>query len=1238
MESQSEIANLMQAMSALENQRAALGDAVVEAALAPLRARLAELEENAVREQRRLVTVLFSDLVDFTRMTGQMDPEDARELMDAYFGLWRGCIERRLGVVEKYIGDAVMAVFGLSKAHEDDPERAILAAQEMVQELQALNSLTPGTNLKMRVGIHTGPVVTGTLGGQFVAVGETVNLASRLQSAAPDNGILISHDTYSHVRGLFDVKPLAPLTLKGIRDPVQAYLVLRAKPRAFRMGRRGVEGVETRMIGRQGELQRLQEAFFSLVEDRRCQVVTLVGEAGLGKSRLLYEFDNWVELRQEVAYYFKGRAYPALQNTPYAVLRSLFSGRFQITDSDPPAEVRQKLETGFAAALGEGPQTRQQALDAGRLLGFELDEGDSGSDAGGLRERALSAMGSYFRALAAQNPVVVLLEDLHWADSSSLDLLNLLEASFAESPVLVIGAARPALYERRPHWGEGLLFHTRLELQPLSLRESRLLVEEILQKVAEPEQQPVKDLVVDAAEGNPFFIEEMIRMMIDDGVIRTGERRWRVEVSRLNTIRTPPTLTGVLQARFDSLEPEARACLQRGAVIGRIFWDQAVDALASADPGRVEPPKRAAEILPGLRAREMVFQREKSTFDETVEYLFKHALLRDVTYNSLLKRHRRNYHLQAARWLEQMTERTHRQDEFSMLIAEHYEQGGEASRAAQWYLRAGRRAGRQYAGVEAARAFSQALQLLSPDDLPGRFDVLLERERVADLIGAREQQLADLQALAGLAARLEDPERQTTVALRQAEYAFNMGDYPAAMDYARQAGELAGRTGNAHADAESALMQSAVYLRSGNFEQASQLAGHALQVAQEHGWTAVEARTLRAMGLSAYYAGNPGQARTFFAEALQRYIELGDRQGESMAINNLGGASFNLGEYAAAQEYYTRSLLLSREIGDRLGEGRASNNLGIVSVAMGQYARAEAYYLDGLRICREIGHRSFEVSSLDNLGNLALYRYQFSRAQDYHSRSLQTAREIGDRMVERFAIVNSGHGRLLVGDYEGAYAFFQESLALNIGFNDPQGKAHSLFNLCTYFLELGDIEEAARHGQLSLELTRENELPSEEAWSLHALGFVYLAQGLLEQAADVFGQALRIRKELGEPRETVESQAALALAYLRQDKLQPAQELVEQTLTYIEAQGVEGFDQPARIFLTCFLVLQRLGDPRAGDVLQRGVQLIQDAAAQIEDPSQRRSYLQAVPHNRELLQAWEAAGRRDTERKENAEG
>ena len=453
-------------------------------------------------------------------------------------------------------------------------------------------------------------------------------MTNRLMQDA-DGTILVSHDTYNQVRGVFDVEPDAPLRMRRGRgrarqEPISVYRVLAAKARAFRRSARGVEGVETQMVAREGELRTLQNAFLDAVEERETQVVTVVGAAGLGKSRLLWEFAEWSDLRPERFWILRGRATPEMSDQPYALLHDLLSFRFEILDSDPPAVVQAKLEAGVRGQIGEDDEL---AHLIGHLAGYDLSgnplvEGLRG-DPQQLAQQARFAFTRWVVRLCATNPVVFELEDIHHADEATLALLTALVSEHRDLPLLVVCLARPELFERRPTWGSGQEFHTRLELRPLDRRESRALVREILQQVDEV-PRTLRDLLVERSEGNPYYMEELVKMLLDERVIARegegeGEARWRVEAARVDRLSVPATLVGLLQARLDGLLYPERLALQRAAVVGRVFWDGALVALDAADETHLDD-------LPGVLRRlaegEFVHVRETTAFHGHTEYVF----------------------------------------------------------------------------------------------------------------------------------------------------------------------------------------------------------------------------------------------------------------------------------------------------------------------------------------------------------------------------------------------------------------------------------------------------------------------------------------------------------------------------------------------------------------------------------------------------------------------------------------
>jgi class 3 adenylate cyclase/tetratricopeptide (TPR) repeat protein len=949
---------LEQAIAALEAQRAILGDAVVNAAVGPMREKLATLQAQQTvppaGQQRKQVTVLFADVSGFTAMSETMDPEEVSATMNALWSRLDGAIIAHGGMIDKHIGDAVMALFGTPTAHEDDPERAIRAALAMQAELRAFtggdeNGATAGSapRLRMRIGINTGVALLGRVGttGEYTAMGDAVNLASRLEHAAPVGGILISHDTYRHVRGIFDVLPLEPISVKGKVEPIQVYIVRAAKPRAFRIPTRGVEGVETRTIGREAELNQLREGFFAAKTGSTTHLISIVAEAGMGKSRLLYEFQNWIELQPERTLLFKGRATQEMAKLPYALIRNMFAYRFEIQENDPAAVAREKLEQGMIRFMGSDNMEKIHFI--GHLIGFDFSDSPylQGilADARQIRDRTFHYVAQFFVQACSQSPAVVLLEDIHWADNNSLDLIEHVLHVQPKLPLFVLGLTRPSLFERRPGWGVGRMTSLRLDLEPLSEQESRRLVAEILRKAPEV-PAALEDLIVNRVAGNPFYIEELIKMLIDDGVIVAGEDIWEIKLERLAKVRVPATLTGVLQARLDALSPPEREVLQEAAVVGRVFWGHVIEHLYNPDTKYRVPPTIKTEWLMNLTGKELIFKHATSDFDQTHEYIFKQAMLHDVTYESVLKRLRRAYHAQVAEGLIELS--GERVMEYAGRIGEHYERAEDWTQAAIWYGRAGKQAQDTYAPEEAISFYQKALTLWNDDPssihVAQRFEVY---EGLGEMLIAQARYLEATETFLTMRAAAETTGNvriQARAWYGLATVQSNQGDHRAALESATQA------------------------------ESAAQMAGARIELTM----------ALYMKGRSLSILGNAEAAMALGEQMLALTTEINERRQMARSLNLLGTTNGMLGRYSQSDRYFAQALSVCQELGDRMQEMDLLSNLGVNAEARGDHHAAIKRFQEALRISREIGHRDGELVFLSNLGTsrVGLEEYQAAEA------------------------------------------------------------------------------------------------------------------------------------------------------------------------------------------------------------------------------------------------------------------
>jgi serine/threonine protein kinase/predicted ATPase len=913
---------------------------------------LAAEEARTPSDVQRQMTALYMDITDYAELLYQAEEtETVRKEVDRLWLAFQGFAEAAGGLLESRTGEAGLLLWGRAETRESDPEQAIQAALKMRAAMEKAAQARWGPSeepLPFKAALFTGPaLVTRQADGTPAVSGTAITLAGRLKEAAPPGEILMAHDTYTHVRGVFDVRQLPPVRMRGRNEPVEVYVVLRARPRAFRLQARGIEGVETRMIGREPELKVLQDAMTLTIEDRETQVVTVVGEAGVGKSRLLYEFTNWVDLMEEKLWFFEARATQPSMLQPYSLTRDLFSFRFKILDNDPLPTVHEKFEAGIAGFLnGRG---REAAPLIGQLVGFDFSENPLVKprleQPEAFHEEALALLGEFFLAAAKTNPVFIQVEDIHWADDRSLDLLNSLARENTAIPLFIIYMARPELYDRRPSWGEGQGFHARINLQPLSRLDSRRLVRELLKKVDQVPPE-LRDLIIDRAEGNPFYMEELVKALIDDGVIVKGEERWHVQPERLAAVRVPPTLVGVLQSRLDSFPPGQRTLLQRASVVGRIFWESAVAHLSAAEgvtAGAV------SGMLQDLREREMVFKREESAFEGTAEYGFRHAILRDVVYETIVPSHRRAYHRLVAEWLTEAGR--DRLDEYNPLIAEHYELAEAYPEAAEHLRRVAARASTVGSLDDALRILQRAIGMLPEAQAELRMKLQVQLGDAYSIKGSYDEAIAALQPALETARRLgaRSAEAGALAQLGRIAGVFR-GDYPAGQAYFDEALPIARELGDREALVFITRQLGNIGNALGDLEAAKGHLEESLQLARDLGDRASEVNALNSLGINARARDDFEAALRHYQQALDLAIGIGDRNLRAMLTGNVAEIHYVQGDFASAKRLSERALAVAQEAANDSLVANARFWLGASLLRLGEAQQARLHMDEALRM------------------------------------------------------------------------------------------------------------------------------------------------------------------------------------------------------------------------------------------------------------------------------------------------
>ena len=580
---------------------------------------LSEQPSAAVREERKVVSVLFCDLVGFTAASDAADPEDVRARIRPYHQRLRPEIERHGGTVEKFVGDAVMAVFGAPVAHEDDAERAVRAGLRVLEAIEELNEADPRLSLQVRVGVATGEAVVA-LGarpeqGEGIVTGDVVNTASRLQGAAPVNAVAVGEETYRQTERIFDYEELDPVSVKGKAAPLALYRPLRARAR---FGTDVTRSHAAPLVGRELEKQRLIGTLERSVQQRSCQLVTVVGEPGVGKSRLCAELFAYIEERPGLVRWRQGRCLPYGEGIAFWALGEIVKAECGILESDSPQEARAKLERALPEDEQDRPWLRARL---GPLVGVPAEPVS--------QEESFTAWRRFLEALAADAPAVLVFEDLHWADPALLGFLEHLADRAEGVPLLLLCTARPELYERQPGFGANVRNAQRINLAPLSDEETARLIAALMQRAVLPAE--TQRTLLERAGGNPLFAEEFVRLLADRGGLEA---------------EVPGSVQALIAARLDTLSPERKGLLQDASVVGKVFWAGALAEMGGREAREVEL------ALHELARKELVRPSRSSSMVGEAEYGFWHALVRDVCYGQIPRAARADRHRAAAAWIE----------------------------------------------------------------------------------------------------------------------------------------------------------------------------------------------------------------------------------------------------------------------------------------------------------------------------------------------------------------------------------------------------------------------------------------------------------------------------------------------------------------------------------------------------------------------------------------------------------
>jgi class 3 adenylate cyclase/tetratricopeptide (TPR) repeat protein len=1017
------------------------------------------------RKERKFATALFADLVGSTALAEQEDPEVVQSVVGRTFDRLSDEIARYEGLLEKFMGDAVLAVFGVPRAHEDDAERAVRAALEMQAVLSELNRTFAAEGkptLAMRIGIEAGEVLVDVERASGprdrMLTGDAVNTAARLQAAAEPAQIVVGAGVYASTKDVIEYRELEPLTLKGKVEPVAAWRTLRIKART--RGKRPRLGLEAKLVGRDEELSVLKQTLRRVETEGRPALVTIVGPAGVGKSRLVAELEAYVEGLPQIVYWRRGRSL-AYGNTSYSAFADAIKAQCEIFEDDAAEVAAKKADAATRELFGDdsvAPQIRA-------LVG-------AGDARGMSREDLFEAWRRFLERLAARYPLAVVLDDLHWADEGLLDFVEHV-ADWAQGPIIVVATARPELFEVRPTWGGGKRNAASIYLDPLSEAEGGAMLDDLLSGPVAPE---LRRTIVERSEGNPLYVEEIVRKLIDDGVLRaTDAAKW--EVARpVGDVELPRSVQGLIAARLDGLPEDEKSVLQDAAVIGRVFWIGAVAELA----GRTTQEVRDA--LGRLRVKELVVPHEPSSFSDEHEFSFRHSLIRDGAYDSLPKALRADKHAGVARWAEQHA--GDRADEIAELIATHLlealgyldelgetgERRDELRRdALRWTKAAGERTVALWLKAEAARWFREAERLANALELSPQERAELVREHVEASWGT-------------------DPVPEHIRVVRVAQGVFETLDdrlsvgwtwtrlvIPLLMIGQDDQAEAAGRTATSmleafgeRAELADALHRFGWYLwRRGRNDEAEPLLRRSASMAERVGARAIHAEATQTLAVCLSQSGRSAEALETIEEAFRLAKEVGDVTNLMRCYNNLTSLVSDLAsDNRRAEEVIREGLELVQRVGARQNEGWLTGSLGDVLARLGRLEEAEACQRKAIEFAVSVGDEPLHGMRLSALAWVLLLRGRIEEAQEVQLAAIPSIEANPEPQSLVFIPWWNGTLSLVRGENDEAAGKFAETVARMREIN-VEAYPEAFPDTARAFLRAGRAQEAEAYRDLS---------------------------------------------------------------------------------------------------------------------------------------------------------------------------
>ncbi|MDA2919695.1 tetratricopeptide repeat protein [Desulfobacterota bacterium AH_259_B03_O07] len=1009
---------------------------------------------SSIEGERKLVTVLFADVKGSTSIGEHLDPEELRTIIEKSYEISMKEIHRFEGTVNQFLGDGFMALFGAPIAHEDHAVRAThsaLAIQNAMDSYSEDLKNNSDIEFKMRIGINSGTVVVGNIGDDlkmdYTALGDTVNLASRMEQIAKPGNVMVSESTYKIAKDYFNFKPLGAVDIKGKKKPVSVYDVISPKEEEKTRLEISKERGFTKFIGREGEIEVLRDSFVKSKEGLG-QVVTIIGDAGIGKSRLLYEFSKLIE--NENVLYVEGRCISYGKSISYLPVIEIIKKRFRIDKLDTERTIKKKIEKGIGDI---DPNLKGVIPFIYDILSIDADDSILKSlDVRDKRKRTLETIKNILLADSALRPLVVVVENLHWIDSASEEFITFLIDNIPNSKILLILTSRPGY---KAKWSEKS-YH--IQIAPSRLSDTE--VEEMTKSILENEKVTGKlfKLIIDKADGIPFYVEEIIKSFTEGGIIVRGEYGYSVSKG-IAEVDVPDTIQDIIMARIDRLEENLKGTLQYASIIGREFSYKLLKEL-------MEIGEELQDYLTQLKGIELVY--EKSIFPD-LEYRFKHSLTQEVAYNSLLIKKRKEFHGIVGEIIEDLY--GDKLEENYELLAYHYGRSTRDEKAVEYLILAGDKSARIYSTEDAIGNYEEALK--RQDKMPDtktnkekRVDLFIKQARVMRLMGRFKEHIKTLEENLPIVEELGDKDRLAEYYFKMEFYYSVMGEIEESNKYCTKSVELAEVTKNDRIIGLASVRQGYNYWYKGEFKKAISIIKNSIKILErlgDHYWVA---RSFQTIGACYWQMGDWDNSMNYLQKLLKKSEEISDNNLMILALWSASMPHIDKGEWDIAINYCERCLEMSPP---PVFAVFATGFLGIAYYKGGQLKKGIDCMEKAIHQTKQFGLKQQEVITTVHLGEAYLSISERERALENIKSALEVSKQSGFRHLEGIAyrVLGEIYGGT---DFNKGKKTIEESIRILKKVGAKNELAKSYLGLGKLFKEKGENNKAKKYVTQSLHI------------------------------------------------------------------------------------------------------------------------------------------------------------------------